>query len=76
MTTMIRRKRVDSTNGAVVPACGLPAWAVVVIDGLLSSSVIRAEVIDHLGPEELCAVARDAMRRAFADYTLDAVEGE
>lgn len=63
--------RPQGTNGSVAPACGLPAWVVVVIDAMLSSGLLEAESVEGLKADELTELAREAVRVALADFDAE-----
>jgi hypothetical protein len=45
----------------------MPGWVVVVIDALIGSGVLKAEASDKLGTDEICELARRAVRRLYEE---------
>lgn len=63
----------SKVNAHPLPAAGLPAWAVVELDGLLGAGILSGELIDRLKTDELLDLAREAVRARHAGFDPAAV---
>ncbi len=62
-----------TTNGAVLPGCGLPAWAVCQLDALLSAGLLHHSALVGLDGDRLCELAREAVRASLAEFDAESV---
>lgn len=68
------RNAIDLAPNPLIASSGLPAWATVVLDGLLGAGVLHADDLIPLTTPALLEVAAAYVRASAAGEAFDAAE--